>query len=397
MILGGSYGQLEAIKTAKRLGLTTLVVDMNPNAIGFRYADYYEVVSTTDFLGVEKVARDYGISGILTISSDIAVPVVCYVNEQLGLPNQGWGIAKAVTDKTVMRELFKKSGVSSPEYYIVTREDSPLEIEDKVKPILEKHPLIVKPSDSSGSRGVQKITCMSELMAAIEYAQKFSRNKMVIIEEFIQGLEIGAQSLSIAGEMELCFIHNDKLSENMIPIGHSLPASLNEKQIIKIKKECQKALASLGITHGPSNIDIIIDHLGTPYIIEIGARIGATKLPEIVKYNSGIDLIELAIRMAIGEKINLPTAKNKPVAVEMLYFNTCSEIQYNSKKMKEAIEPYNPLEYHISLPENNFVHPLNSGVDVYGHVICTGETSLEAEENCAELMGIIKSGLTYLK
>ncbi|WP_074598597.1 ATP-grasp domain-containing protein [Sediminibacillus halophilus] len=395
MILGGSFGQIEVIKTAKRLGLTTLVLDMNPRAVGFQYADYYEVVSTTDFMGVEKVAREYGVSGILTVSSDIAVPTVCYVNERLGLPNQGWGIAEAVTDKTIMRERFKKAGVSSPEFFIFTREDNLLEIKEKITPILKKHPLIVKPSDSSGSRGVQKISSTSDLMGAINYAMKFSRNKVVIIERFIKGLEIGAQSLSVSGEMELCFIHNDKLSENMIPIGHSLPPSLNENQISKIKKECEKALTSLGITNGPSNIDLIIDDFGIPYVVEIGARIGATKLPEIVKYHSGVDLIELAIKLAIGEKINLPIAKNKPVAVEMLYFNTRSEVEYDLEKIKDAIEPYNPLEYVINIPDN-WVTPLNSGVDVYGHVICTGETALDAEENCSELIARIKSKLSFL-
>ncbi|MGG3888380.1 ATP-grasp domain-containing protein [Metabacillus fastidiosus] len=395
MILGGSLGQLEAIKTVKRLGMEVLVVDMNPSAPGFQYADYCEIVSTTDVNAVEKIARKYGIIGSMTISSDIAVPTVCYINEKLGLPKQGDSIGNVVTDKVAMREAFLKSNVASPRFIKFSKEQSLENIVPEVQSILNKHKVIVKPSDSSGSRGVVTISDISQLKDAVSLAESFTRNGKVIIEEFIEGIEIGAQCFSVDGRMELCFAHNDTVSSNLVPVGHSLPSSLSEEQLIKVEQECDNALKSLGIINGPSNVDIIVNKEGDPFIIEIGARIGATKLPELVKYHSGIDLIELTIKLAAGEEVVIPQPKAYPVAAEMLYYSADANVFFNEEKIERLIKMYQPTEYSFYLKPNQYekVTAIKSGIDVYGHVILFGNSVEDAEKKCSEFLSSVKNAI----
>lgn len=390
LILGGSLGQVPAIKTAKSLGFRTLVIDKNPNAVGFLYADYVENIDTTNFEEALNVARKYNICGSITISSDIAVPTSCYINETLGLLTQGLGIGEKVTNKEIMKEVFKSKDVKSPNYYVYEKSEDIETLVLEIRDHLYKRPFIVKPSDSSGSRGVTKVNNVKELKNAMKMAFKFSGNGKVVIEEFIKGIEIGAQCFSKEGKMVYCFIHNDKVSNNMIPIGHSFPSFEKQEVIKHIEYECEKALAALGITNGPSNIDIIIDEQGYPYVIEIGARIGATKLPELVKYNSNIDIIEMAINLSAGIDVTVEKSTNCPVAVEMLYFENNGTVR-EIEDYKHIISSYKPLEFELNVEVGTNIKALSSGIDVYGFVICNGKTAEDAEEKCNEFINNIKA------
>lgn len=396
MVLGGSAGQIPAIRLAKTLGFQTLVTDMNSDALGASEADIFEAVNTINKEASLEIAKQYNICGAMTISSDIAVPTVCYINEKLNLSNQGIGISENVTDKALMRGKFKEFNVMSPEYFVYEKQDDLEAFSLRIAHFLEKESFIVKPTDSSGSRGVAKITNLDELEAAIQNAMKFTRNDKVIVEQFIEGIEIGAQGFSLNGEMWKCYVHNDTISKNMIPIGHSFPY-LGEGDVIdKIMSECSKALQALGIENGPSNIDIILTSENIPYIIEIGARIGATKLPDIVKYHSGWDLIEATIHQSTGETVSFKEKELRAVAVEMIYFEECGKVQLIDS-YDDLIEKYEPLEYELTLQENEQVQSLKSGVDVYGYVICEGETATEAEKSCSEFIQALKEKIHLKK
>ncbi|WP_339179795.1 ATP-grasp domain-containing protein [Oceanobacillus sp. FSL W7-1293] len=385
MILGGSAGQVPAIQTASRLGFKTLVIDKNPEAVGFEIADYAECIDTTDFEYALQIAKKYNICGSITISSDIAVPTSCYVNEELGLPNQGVGIAKKVTDKAIMRREFKSSRVASPNYFVYEKEQDILSFLSKMKGYIKSKPFIVKPSDSSGSRGVTQVSNETEMETAIKQALNFSRNGKVVVEEYIDGIEVGAQCFSIEGEVVYCFIHNDTVSPNMIPIGHSFPSYEQPLVLRTIEEECTKALASLGIINGPSNIDIIIDDSNNPYIIEIGARIGATKLPELVKHYSNIDIIEAAIKLSSGMNVEIENHAEAPVAVEMLYFEKDGTVD-TIEEYDLLLSKYSIVEYELNIEKGTQIKSLVSGIDVYGFVICKGSTVEEAEKNCNDFM-----------
>ncbi|MFS1511148.1 ATP-grasp domain-containing protein [Chengkuizengella sp. SCS-71B] len=389
MILGGSQAQVDAIKAVKKLEMKALVLDINPNAVGFKYADYIEIVSTTDLPNVERIARKYSISGVMTFASDTAIPTVCYINEKLGLPNQGIGIGPVVTDKSLMKEAFLKHNISSPNFLVLNKEQNIQKILPKLQMMLTSGTFIVKPSDSSGSRGITKIASIEELENAIYIAHRFSKNKKVIIEEFIEGDKIGAQCFSINGKMEMCLINNDTTS-NMVAVRHSFPPNLTNEELQRVYSECRKAISSLGITNGPSNLDIMIDKNKKPFIIEVQARCGASMLPELIQYHSGVDLIELCIKLACGQDFTIPKLKNNPVAVEMLYFDKNDHVHYDTDKIRQLIHSYQPLEYDIDLEKGQEVKALKSSANVYGYVICAGSSVHDAEKKCRELLLDIK-------
>ncbi|OZI13490.1 hypothetical protein CEW92_01260 [Bacillaceae bacterium SAS-127] len=385
LILGGGVGQLPAIQKAQALGMNAVVVSNDPHCIGASIADYFECVDTTDFEGVEQVARQYKVVGSMTMSNDVAVPTSCYVNEKLNLPMQGKALIQLATDKYLMREKFATHQVNSPKFYQIRDSDDLTFVKHKLKSALKTESFIVKPNDSSGSRGVSRITTSEELDEAVQYAVGFSRNKSVIVEEFIDGIEIGAQTFSVDGKVIYCFVHNDKVS-NMVPIGHSFPSVYTKEQVSRIEEECEKALTSLGIENGPSNIDIIIDSDGVPFVIEVGARLGATKLPELVMLHSDIDLTTLTIQLASGQKVEcLPVTQNEAVAVEMITVDQDGIIE-KIGDVSSLVRKYQPVDFELRLSEKQKITKLKSGQDQYGHVIFTGTSAVEAEEKCAEFI-----------
>ena len=396
MILGGSIGQVPAIVTSKKLGFETIVIDRDETAVGANYADIFEAVNTIDIEAATAVAKKYNVAGTMTISSDIAVPTVCAINEALHLPNQGVGIGLNVTDKAVMRKLFEQHNVKSPKF-IAYHKDEPFEnLKKQISSLLQHGSYIVKPTDSSGSRGVTRITSIEQLQQAVEYAMSFTRNDKIVVEQFIEGVEVGAQSFMINGEMVKCFIHNDKVSKNMIPIGHSFPFVGEKTLIAEIHEQCAIAMKALGIVNGPANIDIIVTPSNEAYVIEIGARIGATKLPEIVEAYSNWDIITNTILLSVGQTVALNESGHVPVAVEMLYFEE-EQIVDHIEDIQSIIEQFEPLSFEMNIEPGQAIRPLRSGVDVYGFVICQGESAQDAELNCERFIQAIKSKINFKK
>ncbi|PAQ12880.1 hypothetical protein CD798_17385 [Bacillaceae bacterium SAOS 7] len=385
LILGGSVGQLPAIEKAQELGMNAVVVSNDPHCIGASVADYFACVDTTDFEGVEQVARQYNVVGSMTMSNDVAVPVSCYVNEKLNLPMQGEEITYVVADKYRMRQKYAAYQVNSPQFYQISDSDHLAFIKHELQPLLKTKSFIVKPNDSSGSRGVRKITKIDELDAAVLHAMSFSPSKKVIVEEFIEGIELGALTFSVDGKMIYCFIHNDKVLQ-MVQIGHSFPHMFSSDQEIKIQKECEKALASLGIKNGPCLLDIMLDSNGIPFIIEAGARLSAHKLPEIVEIYSGIDLVTLTVQLASGQKVECPpVTKNEAVAVEMITFDQDGIIK-KIGDLSSLIQKYQPADFELRLSEKQKITKLKSSQDHYGYVIFIGENVVEVEGKCTQFI-----------
>lgn len=392
MILGGGAGQMAAITCAKELGMKVLVVDRDPACLGAAHADFFERVDTTDFAAVERVARHYNIVGSMTMSNDVAVPTSCFVNEGLGLPMQGEGLVELMTNKYKMRKRYAEYGVSSPAFYEVTEETDLMELAAQLWGEESSASFITKPSDGSGSQGITKLTEAAQLTSAVQKALNSSRSGRVIIEEFIEGLEIGAVGFCSNGQMEYCFVHNDKVS-NMIPVGHSFPSFLSDKQVERIQQECERALKSLGLNNGPSNIDLIIDEQGTPYLIEIGARLPATRLPELVNAYAGIDLVKLTVQQATGESIVCPLPMTvQPVAAEMINFAEGGIVR-SIHSYAHLLEEWQPADMEWNLKEGDEINSLTSGRNHYGHVTFMASSAAEAEAKCEAFLSELKSCL----
>lgn len=380
LVLGGTQNSIPVIRKTQELGLRVLLIDPNKNAIAARWANYFENEDPNCLECVEKIARNYKIIGSMT-RNELYVESVCYLNELLDLPKQGEGISQSVRDKYVMKQSFKRDGITMPDPFFKIENSREFEVvRAKLKTGLLDSPFIIKPSDQRGSIGITKIEKLNEFDKAVAKALKKAKNRRVIVEKFIDGEQLGAQGFSINGELVQCFISRKTATPNFVSLGHSFPISLDPTQVSEIETECAKALTSLGIENGPSTIDITLDKEGEPHIIEIGARVGGTVLPETILAHTGIDLIKASVALASGRKVEFPMPKNVPVAAHKLCFPKSGKIK-NIRNYRQLIQHYKPADFKLNVNRDMNVIANRE----YGYVIIKGNTGI-AEQKCSEFI-----------
>lgn len=377
LIVGAGFGQLPAIRAARSLGLEVIVVDKNKDAVGMNMADHSYTVDVVDAEKVLSVAKKHTVNGIMTMQSDLPVPAIGYVNDVLNLCGVSHEVANICSNKNETRIRLKEKKAAQPNFEIVS---SLSEAFDAVKKI--GFPCIIKAPDSSGSRGITKVNEDRDIENAYNEARKYSRQVAIIVEEFIDGIEFGAQTFSINGKCEMVLLHNDTMSSPpyMIPVGHSFPfIMLTDDETRQAIEDIKNAVNAVGITDGPANIDLILDeNTRRVKVIEIGARIGATCLPELVFYHTGIDWVKQTILCAIGEEPDLTIKYNKSVAA--LILESPSDGIYAGFTFVDEEDRIKLLEFEITVKEGEEVNVLRKGTDRIGKVLCYGNSVEEAED-----------------
>lgn len=303
LLLGGAASQLIAIKKAKELGYFTVVCDYLPDNPGQYIADSFHLVSTTDKEAILKVAITEEIDGIVAYSSDPAAPTAAYVANKLGLPGLDYNKVCHFCEKQLFRKYLNENGFNTPKSVEV---NIPFNVDDINCEALNL-PVIIKPTDSSGSKGVRVIEDWNELKNALLYAEKYSRNGTLIIEEFIQRDHpnvIEAEIFAINGEVVSWGLINsirDWDTNPLLPAGYSYPLDLPDDRKEIVKKETQKLVKSMGFPSGAFNIEMIIDKSNKLFFLDAGPRNGGNMLPEFISMISGKDLVEATIKNAMGE------------------------------------------------------------------------------------------------
>jgi len=387
LIVGAGFGQLPAITEAKKMGLETICIDRDPDAPGMSIADVSYAVDIIDEEGALEIAKKHKVSGLMTLQSDLPVPTVGYINDHLNLSGVSYEVANACSNKIEARNRLRDKKCSQPEYEVAENEVEAVSAADTIG-----YPCVVKAPDSSGSRGVVKVNENNGVKPAFEEAMRYTRGKQLLVEEYIAGLEFGAQTFSVNGICELVLLHNDTLSEPpfMIPIGHSMPFRfLSDKEREEAVYDIKKAVEALGIKDGPANVDLILDeNTNRVKIIEIGARIGATCLPELVTYHTGINWIRESINSCISEEVDLTVQSNMPVAAIIL--EAPKEGVYKGYDLKDHHKNDILLELEVTARRGDNVSLLRKGTDRIGKVLATGSDVLEAENNAKYIRDQIK-------
>jgi biotin carboxylase len=330
-IIGASYLQLPLVLKAKEMGIETHCFAWEEGAVCKDASDYFYPISILDKESIFEKCSQIKIDGITTIATDIAIPTICYTAEKLGLISNSYKSSLSSTNKALMRKAFLEAGVKSPKFLEVKsyNEDDFLNFQ---------FPLIVKPVDRSGSRGVTKVNDNTELNAAINYACMESFAKHCIVEEFVDGLEVSVESISWDGEHIVLAI-TDKITTNapyFVELAHHQPSMLNHVVLSALAKETQKALAALNIKYGGSHSEFKVTDDGSIYIIEVGARMGGDFIgSHLVQLTTGYDFLEGVINVAL-DQFNLPSiVKNKSNAG--VYFLS-KETEYLLKYFKQENE-----------------------------------------------------------
>lgn len=301
LMLGGSMQQIPAIKRAKEMGFYVITCDYLPDNPGHKFADEFYNVSTTDKEAVCELAQKLNIDGIVAYASDPAAPTAAYVSEIMGIPGNPYNSVKILTEKDLFRQFLAENGFTVPKAKGYTKyEDAKNDID------IFRFPVMVKPVDSSGSKGVVKIYDSSELEAAVDEALSYSRAKRFVVEEFIEkkGYQVSGDGFSVDGKLVFTSYGNElysgKGTREYVALGEFWPSLLTKEQKQKVDSELQKLITALGMKTSAYNIEVILDKDDNVYILELGPRNGGSYIPQLIEYATGVNLIDYTIKASVG-------------------------------------------------------------------------------------------------
>lgn len=312
LLLGGSAQQIVAIETARRLGYATVLCDYLPDNPGQYHADKFYQTSTTDKQAILEIARAERIHGIVAYASDPAAPTAAFVAEQLGLPGNPADSVEILCNKDRFRRFLRDNGFCAPRSAGYTDADAALAEAEQYR-----LPVIVKPVDSSGSKGVTVLRRWEDLPQALGFAFSFSRGGRVIMEEFVEKAHpylIGGDIFVIDGQVRLWGLmncHRDPRVNDLVPVGKSYPLALGAGAEQAVRDTLQRMVDALGIRCGAMNVELVVDAGGNVWPIDIGPRNGGNMIPELLGYIFGVDIVELTVRAAMGQPIDLADTEGR--------------------------------------------------------------------------------------
>lgn len=303
-IIGASYLQRPLVDKAKEMGLRTICFAWAEGAVCKDLVDVFYPISIVEKEQILAICRDEHIDGICTIASDVAAPTVAYVAEQMGLIGNSYEASLKANNKYLMRQAFVEASVPCPQFFCVTQCEECFEMQINAIHSAMHLPLIVKPSDRSGSLGVTKVNAWEQLAPAIEQALSLSFKHEAMVEEFIEGKEISVEYISYNGTHYPLQI-TDKVTTgapHFVELEHHQPSTLSADMYQTIYAITERALNALGITNGASHSEYKITDDGRIYVMEIGARMGGDFIgSNLVQLSTGYDFLRGVIEVALGQ------------------------------------------------------------------------------------------------
>ncbi|MCX7679703.1 MAG: alpha-hydroxy-acid oxidizing protein [Spirochaetes bacterium] len=390
MIIGGGLLQVPVIQTAQRMGLQTIVTDYNPNAIGMKYADIPIVMSTRDIEGSVRVARSQNeitpISGVLTAGTDASMTVAAVANA-LGLPGIRFEDAEAATNKIKMRMRFTEHQVPCPKFLPVWS----LSDAKRACQIL-KFPVVMKPADNMGARGVMRIDSKTQIAEAFHYAKSASPSGELIIEEYMEGPELSIDAVIYKGEITITGIA-DRIIEYppyFVETGHTMPSQLPKDLQDAACEVFKKGIRALNINPGCAKGDIKITKNGA-MVGEIAARLsGGFMSAYTYPLSTGVNLIQAAIEIALGQEPSNLEPLYQKVSIERAIIAEPGIVRGISG-VEEALKIPEIAEIFINVKPGDRITKPRSNVEKAGHIIAVANTLEEAEravKRCKELIRI---------
>ena len=389
LIIGAGFLQDFVICKAKAMGYVTHAVDADPNAIGFKHADYFGVVDIVDENACLEYAKQNEIDGVLTAATDYGVLTAAYIAQELGLPGLKYEVAKLIKNKYGVRKCLFNKCVDDTEQAFEVHEDT--NIVQLAKTVT--YPVMVKPCDGSGSRGASRVDVADDLEEACKYAIEGSISHRAEIETFIVGKEYGAESIVINGEVHVLGIMRKWMTEPpyYAELGHAIPSDLRPEVEEKVKECVINAIDALGVNFGSVNMDMLITEEGKVYIIDIGARMGGNMIgPCIIPYGSGVDYMAAMIQNAVGDSVDLRIEEHSAVATRLLAFD--GGVVNHIPDIEEIEETYDVEIYH-HLKIGMAVNQYHTNLDGCGYIVAKADTTDRAVEKAEAVLEFFKKSI----
>lgn len=304
LLLGGLRYLLPVIESAHKLGYYVITCDYIPDNIAHKYSDEYHNVSIIDKEVVLALARKLQIDGIMSFAVDPGVVTVAYVQEQMGLPGNPYESVCILQNKDRFRNFLSQHGFMVPKAKGFSSIEEALD-----EAYWYPWPVIVKPTDAAGSKGVTRVDKLEDLRSALKYAFEHSISKRVIVEEFIEkvGCSSDTDSFSVDGKLKFVSFSAQRFDENAAnpytPSAYSWPSTFTIGQETELKAEIQRLLTLLGMRTSIYNIEARIGTNGKAYIMEVSPRGGGNRLSEMLRFSTGVDLITNAVRAVVGDEV----------------------------------------------------------------------------------------------
>jgi biotin carboxylase len=381
LMLGGSMQQIPAIKQAKEMGHYVITCDYCPNNAGHKFADEYHNVSTTDKEAVLRLAQKLNIDGIVAYASDPAAPTAAYVAEKMGLPGSPYKSVCILTEKDLFRQFLKENGFNTPKAKGFTNYSDVLKEIDSFK-----FPIMVKPDDSSGSKGVVKVTEKEGLESAVNEAFSYSRGGRIVVEEFIvkKGYQISGDGFSVNGKLVFTSygneLYSNKGTRDYVALGEFWPCLITDEIKEKIDNELQRLITALGMKTCAYNIEVILDKDDNVFVLELGPRNGGSYIPQLIKYATGVDLIDYTIKGALGEDCSgLKQQKTEGVFSNYMIYSTASG-EFQGIWFNEKFKQDNLLDVYCTYEVGDTVHAYQNTTHSLGTIIFKAQTIKEMIE-----------------
>lgn len=390
MLLGGLRYLLPVIEAAHKLGIYVITCDYLPDNIAHKYSDEYRNVSIVDKEAVLVVARELQIDGIMSFAVDPGVVTAAYVQEQMGLPGNPYESVCILQNKDRFRNFLTKNGFNVPK----AKGFSSVE-EAMAETYWYPWPVIVKPTDSAGSKGVTRVDRLEDLESALKVAFEHSISGRVIVEEFIekQGCSSDTDCFSVDGNLKFVSFSAQRFDEDAsnpyTPSAYSWPSTFTKTQEEELTSEIQRLLTLLGMRTSIYNIETRVGTNGKPYIMEVSPRGGGNRLAEMLRFATGVDLITNAVRAAVGEEV--VDVEQKP------YNGHWAEVVLHADQdgYFEGIDINDDLrknvrEVDLWVKQNDKVSSFHGANDAIGTLVLSFPTAFELNEKLKLLKQMLK-------
>jgi biotin carboxylase len=394
LFVGAGRHQRRSIAQARERGLRVVAVDRNPDAPGLALADVPEVVDFADVDAVEDAARRHDVDGALTVSADRAVPVVAAVTERLGLPTIGTDVAHRMTHKIAMRRTLAEEGVPQPPFAAVRNL-----AEGRAALETVGLPAVLKPVDSGGQRGLFRIETAGDLESHLHSALAESPGREAILEGFVEGTEMNGIVVVRNGDARIVTL-SDRLRPEGAGFGvgwiHLYPASIHSDQLGLAERVAERSVAALGLQDGIAFPQLIASPDGGVSVVEVAARIPGGQMADLVRHAVGVDLVELALRFALGEPIPDDVALprfSQPLAIRFLTASPgplATGTVTRIGPLDAVLGARGVVQAETYLTVGETIRPVRLDGDRRGYVIATAPTSIEALQRAEHAAGLLE-------
>ena len=382
--------QVHGIRKAKKLGFKVLAIDQDPNALGFKFSDIKIVSRLNEFNEIFKKICDYNLNivGAVSFCSEAGLKLCAKIRKEFNLPGEKENVYMNFINKGNQRKILKQNSFYYPEQWKVFQNQKSLK-----RSIDEfKFPIIIKPTESSGSRGVSKVFSLNDtnLASSIKSAFNFAKNNEVIVETYMSGYECTVESFTDSGETHILAVTEKKkvMNSNGLIARELGTYNRDLKTYNKICQLIKRAIHVLNYNNGPCHSEVIVMEDGNIGIVEIGARGGGFLVfNKFVPLVSGIDITELTIQQSTGTSFKLDKVKN---SAGILKFILPKKGKIKSIKGFENLNKIDGLEGETFVKENDAVNSVSSDGDRLGYILATGTTYSEAENLIETYQSLIK-------